>query len=152
MKSHPATKGCTRRSGMTPAAMRRRAPCLISVGLVMGVVALGGCSPPTDVVDLRTMPADTRYAMQQMPVMAIGVATPVDAGSIGPIAGYGCGQTSDAASLDAVHQLQIKALRMRATAVTDVVIQPDGIGPCLMAYSVIAKGLAMAPRGIPPTY
>ena len=149
---HPVIGGCARRSGITPGAVRQRAPCPMAVGLIIGVVALGGCTPPTDVVDLRAVPADTRYAMQHMPVMPVGLPGPVNAGSIGPIAGYGCGQTSDAASFDAVQQLQIKALRMRATAVTDVVIQPDGVGPCLMAYSAIAKGLAMAPRGIPPTY
>jgi hypothetical protein len=152
MTSQPATERRARRSGMTPEAVRRRVSVPWALGIIIGVAALGGCTPPTEVVDLRATPPETWYAMQHMPVIPVGLPALVNAGSIGQIAGYGCGQTPDSANLAAVQQLQIKALRMRATAVTDVVIQTDGLGPCLMPYSVIAKGLAMAPRGIPPTY
>ena len=39
---HSVIEGCARRSGITPGAVRQRAPCLMAVGLIIGVVALGG--------------------------------------------------------------------------------------------------------------
>jgi hypothetical protein len=136
------------------ASLRRHAARLIAIGLILELGALAGCSAPTDVVDLRDVAPATQVAMRRMPILPLGIPAPADVGSIGPIAGYGCGQTSDAANQDAVQQLQIKALQIRATAVTDVVIQPAGIvsGPCMMSFRVMAKGLAMAPRGIPSSY
>jgi hypothetical protein len=132
--------------------VRRRGAGLTAAGLIVGLITLAGCEPPTEVIDLRDMPAGTRDAMLQMRVLPLGTALPEGVGSIGAIAGYGCGQTSDAASLAAVQQLQVKALRMHATAVADVLIRPAGIGPCMFPYSALAKGIAVAPRGIPSSY
>jgi hypothetical protein len=90
--------------------------------------------------------------MLQVRVLPLGMPAPPDAGSISPISGYGCGQTSEAASDAAVRQIRVKALRLHATAVVDVLIGPADAGVCLGGYKMVATGIAAGPRGIPPTY
>jgi hypothetical protein len=117
------------------------------------VAALVGCAPPTEVVDLSRAPQATLDAMVHVPVLPLGVPAPPGVGSAGPISAYGCGQSTTAASSDAVQQLQVKALRMQATAVVDVLIGPGGIiGPCQLGYNATASGIAVAARGVPPTW
>jgi hypothetical protein len=117
------------------------------------VAALVGCAPPTEVVDLSRAPQATLDAMVHVPVLPLGVPAPPGVGSVGPISAYGCGQSTTAASSDAVQQLLVKALRMQATAVVDVLIGPGGIiGPCQLGYNATASGIAVAARGVPPTW
>lgn len=117
------------------------------------VAALVGCAPPTEVIDLSWAPQATLDAMVHVPVLPLGIPAPPGVGSVGPISAFGCGQSATAASSDAVQQLQVKALRMQATAVVDVLIGPGGIiGPCQMGYNATASGIAVAARGVPPTW
>jgi hypothetical protein len=117
------------------------------------VAALVGCAPPTEVIDLSRAPQATLDAMVHVPVLPLGIPAPPGVGSVGPISAFGCGQSATAASSDAVQQLQVKALRMQATAVVDVLIGPGGIiGPCQMSYNATASGIAVAARGVPPTW
>jgi len=117
------------------------------------VAALVGCAPPTEVVDLSRAPQATLDAMVHVPVLPLGLPAPLGVGSVGPITAYGCGQSATAASGDAVQQLQVKALRMQATAVVDVLIGPGNIiGPCQLGYNATASGIAVAARGVPPTW
>jgi hypothetical protein len=87
--------------------------------------------------------------MLHVPVLPLGLPGPTGVTSVGPIFGYGCGSSASGATTDAVQQLQIKALRMQATAVMDVLIAPAGIGPCSAGYSVTASGTAVAAGGVP---
>ena len=117
------------------------------------VAALVGCAPPTDVIDLSRAPQATLDAMVHVPVLPLGMPAPPGVGSVGPITAFGCGQSATAASSDAVQQLQVKALRMQATAVMDVLIGPGNIiSPCQFGYNATASGIAVAARGVPPTY
>jgi hypothetical protein len=116
------------------------------------VIVLVGCSPPTDVIVLRDAPQATRDAMLLVRILPMGTAAPPGAGAVGPVVGYGCGATTVEASAAAVDQLRVKALRMRATAVMDVIIEPTGSGPCFGSYKAIATGTAVAPRGLPSPY
>lgn len=113
---------------------------------------LGGCAPPTDVIDLQKLPQATRDAMLNVPILPLGLPTPPGVGSVGPVSAYGCGPSPSDAGSDAVQQLQAKALRMQATAVVNVLFSSGGIGPCQLGYSTIASGVAVSARGIPPTY
>jgi uncharacterized protein YbjQ (UPF0145 family) len=90
--------------------------------------------------------------MLHVQILPLGLPAPPGVGSVGPISAYGCGPSKSAAASDAIQQLQAKALRMHATAVVDVLIGPGGIGPCAAGYSATANGIAVAARGIPPTY
>lgn len=113
---------------------------------------LGGCAPPTDVVDLQKLPQATRDAMLNVPILPLGAPPPPGTGSVGPVSAYGCGPSPSDAASDAVQQLQAKALRMQATAVVNVLFGPGGLGPCQLGYSTTASGIAVAARGVPPTY
>jgi hypothetical protein len=115
----------------------------------VALTALSGCAPPTEVVDLRMTPPETWDAMLRLPVLPLGVPGPTGVASVGPIFGYGCGSSASGAAIDAVQQLQIKALRMEAAAVIDVLIAPAGIGPCNAGYGVTASGTAVAAWGFP---
>ena len=136
------------RDGLPPRRGRRA----IGISLVLGIAALAGCAPPTDVVDMRDVPQATRDAMLHVQVLPLGTPVPDGVGPLAPISGYGCGNTPVEASANAVEQLRIKALRLRATAVTDVQIGSASSLPCNLQYSAIANGIAVAPRGVPPTY
>ena len=130
----------------------RRIRSLPTLCAATALAALAGCAPPTEVVDLRGAPQATLDAMLQVQILPLGMPAPPGVGSVGPIMAYGCGTSVSAAGNDAVTQLQAKALRMRATAVMDVLIGPGGIGPCMAGYSATASGTAVAARGVPPTY
>jgi hypothetical protein len=119
---------------------------------LVGLLAFGGCSPPTEVLDLRNAPQATKDALQRVRIVPLGVPGPPVAGSIGPVSGYGCAPTPEAASVEAEQQIRAKAITQRATAVIDVLIEPDGTGVCLNGYNMIARGIAVGPRGIPPSY
>ncbi|HEX3993719.1 MAG TPA: hypothetical protein VHX39_21325 [Acetobacteraceae bacterium] len=129
--------------------VRRRS---VTAMALVGLLAFGGCSPPTEVLDLRNAPQATQDALQRVRIVPLGVPGPAVAGSIGPVSGYGCAPTPEAASVAAEQQIRAKAITQRATAVIDVLIEPDGTGMCLNGYNMIARGIAVGPRGIPPSY
>jgi hypothetical protein len=124
----------------------------VTAMVLVGLLAFGGCSPPTEVLDLRDAPKVTQDALQHVRIVPLGVPGPAVAGSIGPVSGYGCAPTPEAASVAAEQQIRAKAIIQRATAVIDVLIEPDGTGICLGGYNMIARGIAVGPRGIPSTY
>jgi len=130
---------------------RRRPGRAVGIALACALASLAGCAPPTDVIDTSLLPQANKDAMVQVQIVPLGAAAPGDVGTIGPIAGYGCGSTSVEATSNAVEQLQLKALRLRATAVTQVLIQPSASISCLQ-NSALARGIAVAPSAIPPTY
>lgn len=112
-------------------------------------MALSGCTPPPPPpisrINLQSLPQLTRDAMLHVRIAPLGAPPPNEAGSLGPMLGYGCGDTPVTASLDAVQQLQAKALVLRATAVIDVLIQPADPVPCHAPYGAIAGGIAVSP-------
>ena len=116
--------------------------------VLVALTALTACAAPTEVIDLSMTPQETWDAMLRVPVLPLGLPGPPGVGSVGPIFGYGCGSSASGAATDAVQQLQIKALRMQATAVMDVLIVPAGIGPCSAGYSVTASGTALGAWGL----
>jgi hypothetical protein len=118
----------------------------------VALLAFGGCGPSTEVVDLRYAPRTTTDAMQRVNIVPLGRPGPAVAGSIGPIEGYGCGPTPEAASVAAEQQIRVKALARHATAVVDVLIEPDGLGVCPGGQNMMARGIAVGPRGIPSSY
>jgi hypothetical protein len=104
------------------------------------------------VVDLRYAPSLTTDAMQRVLIVPLGRRGPAVAGAIGPIEGYGCGPTPEEASVAAEQQIRVKALAKHATAVVDVLIEPEGLGVCPGGHNMIARGIAVGPRGIPSSY
>jgi hypothetical protein len=133
-------------------AAPRYEPRVFVTGLVMALALLGGCEPQTDVVDLRDAPQSTRDAMLRVKILPLGTPAPANVGAIGSVSGLGCGQSSVAAGGEAVEQLRVKALRMHATSVMDVVIGPADMGSCMGSSGAIANGIAIGPRGIPSSY
>ena len=119
----------------------------LAARVLVALAALTACAAPTEVIDLSMTPQATWDAMLRVPVVPLGVPGPSGVGSVSPIFGYGCGSSASGAATDAVQQLQIKALRMQATAVMDVLIAPAGIGPCSAGYSATASGTAVAAWG-----
>jgi hypothetical protein len=119
---------------------------------LIALLAFDGCSPPTEVVDLHNAPQATKDAMQRVNVVPLGMPGPAAAGSIGTVSGYGCAQTTEAASFAAMQQIRVKAMALHATAVVDVLIEPEGTGVCFGGYNMIARGIAVAPRGVPSSY
>jgi hypothetical protein len=130
------------------AGPRRRAAQLSAGCFAMAVFALVGCAPPTDVIELRAAPQATKDAMLQIRILPLGAPAPAGAGAISPVSGFGCGQTVESASGEAVRQLQAKALRLHATAVMDVLIGPSDLGTCI-GHGMIANGMAVGLRGLP---
>jgi hypothetical protein len=128
-----------------------RLPTAIAMCPIIALSALVGCAAPTDVIDLRTAPQMTQDAMLQVKILPLGMPAPAGAGSVSPVAGYGCASTTEAASEAAVRQLRVKALRLHATAVADVLIGPAE-GVICVGYNMIASGIAVAPRGLPSSY
>jgi small neutral amino acid transporter SnatA (MarC family) len=122
-----------------------------AVALVV-FLAFAGCTPPTEVVDLHNAPQATIDAMQRVNVVPLGTPGPAGAGSIATVSGYGCAQTAEAAGLAAIQQIRVKAMALHATAVVDVLVEPEGAGVCFGGYNMIARGIAVAPRGIPSSY
>jgi hypothetical protein len=117
------------------------------------VLVLAACAqPPTDVVDMTNVPELTRDAMVQVRVLPLGVSLPMYAGSVGPVSGFGCAANPADATADAIQQLKIKALQMRATAVIDVAISSAGGTACNYGYGAHAAGIAVAARGVPSTF
>jgi hypothetical protein len=127
---------------MISAPARRAVP---ATGLAVWMLALTGCSPPTEVVDLQDVPPITQYSMARVPVLPPGLPPLGEVGTIGPIEGFGCARTREDANREAVRQLQMKALQWQATAVTNVLMDPTTSLACSQAYSVIARGIAVAP-------
>jgi hypothetical protein len=123
---------------------KRLAACVL-----FALTAFAACAAPTEVINLSMAPPETWDAMLRVPVLPLGLPGPPGVASVGPIFGYGCGSSASGAATDAVQQLQIKALRMQATAVMDVLIAPAGIGPCSAGYSATASGTALAAWGHP---
>lgn len=132
-------------------ARRMTRPALFGL-LSLGLATLGGCNPPTTVVDVANAPQLTRDAMLNVMVLPLGMQTPPGVGSVGPLSGFGCGATPVDASGAAVEQLRIKALEMRATGVVDVMIATSTSAPCQGGYGMVANGIAVAPRAMPPTW
>jgi hypothetical protein len=116
------------------------------------LLAFTGCGPTTEVVDLRYAPKTTTGAMQRVNIVPLGRPGPAVSGSIGPIDGYGCGPTPEAASVAAEQQIRVKAMARHATAVVDVLIEQDGLGVCPGGHNMMARGIAVGPRGIPSSY
>ena len=125
---------------------------LALLGAALGAVALGGCNPPTTIIDVANAPQLTRDAMLNVFILPLGMETPPGVGSVGPISGFGCGATPVDASGAAVEQLRIKALEMRATGVVGVMIASSTTSPCQGGYGMLANGIAVAPRAMPPTW
>jgi hypothetical protein len=136
-----------------PEAARRSGRLLprkwLAACMLVALTALTACAAPTEVINLSMTPHETWDAMLRVPVLPLGLPGPPGVASVGPIFGYGCGSSASGAATDAVQQLQIKALRMQATAVMDVLIAPAGIGPCSAGYSATASGTALAAWGRP---
>jgi hypothetical protein len=128
--------------GVISASASRAVP---AIGLAVWMLAVTGCSPPTEVVDLQDVPPITQYSMARVPVLPPGLPPLGEVGTIGPIEGFGCGRTREDANREAVRQLQMKALQWQATAVTNVLMDPTTSLACTQAYSVIARGIAVAP-------
>jgi hypothetical protein len=128
---------------------RRRGATAIAL---LALLAFAGCSPPTEVVDLHFAPPATKEAMQRVNIVPLGLRGPPVVGSIGPISGYGCAPTPEAARLAAEDQIRVKAMAQHATAVLDVLFEPDGLGVCTGGHNILARGIAVGPRGIPPSY
>ena len=120
--------------------------------VLLALLAVAGCSPPTEVVDLRYAPRVTKDAMQHVSIVPLGLRGPLFVGSIGPISGYGCAQTPEAARLAAEEQIRVKAMAQHATAVVDVLFEPDGMGVCAGGHNMLAHGIAVGPRGVPSSY
>jgi hypothetical protein len=118
--------------------------------LLLGLAACA--SQPVNVIDLSAAPQNTLNAMLHVPVLPLGMPSPQGVGSVGPITGYGCNVSGSAAATDAVQQLRAKALLLQATAVTDVLITQTGGSGCSAGHAVTASGIAVAARGIPPTW
>jgi hypothetical protein len=137
---------------MLPIAMAQRAGKLSAVAALVALAALGGCEQPIETVDLRTAPQATWDAMLKIKVIPLGSPTPSGTGAIGPVSGVGCAQASVDASGQAVEQLRVKALRLHATAVTDVLIEPGSAFTCPGNYVSVANGMAVGPRAIPSSY
>jgi hypothetical protein len=133
---------------------RCAAPAGRSALVALALLILAGCipAPPTEVVDLRDAPQATRDALLRVQILPLGVAAPPDVGAVATVSSYGCGSTPVAASTDAIEQLRAKALLNQATAVMDVLLGPGGPGPCNAGYSATASGMALAARGVPPTW
>ncbi|HEX2939973.1 MAG TPA: hypothetical protein VHO91_02930, partial [Rhodopila sp.] len=112
------------------------------------------CVPqqPVSVVDLSAAPQGTLDAMLHVPVLPLGLPPPHGVGPVGAITGYGCDVSGSAAATNAVQQLRAKALLLHATAVTDVLITQLGGSGCSAGYGVTASGIAVAARGVPPTW
>lgn len=127
---------------------RRHAAKLTGRCFGVALLALSGCGPPTDVIDVRDAPQATKDAMMQIRILPLGTPAPAGVGSISPVSGFGCGQTVEAASGEAVRQLRAKAMRLHATAVMDVLIGPSDLGSCF-GHGIIANGVAVAPQGLP---
>lgn len=130
---------------------------LIQSSLTSGSLALLlGCaacvSQPVSVIDLSAAPQGTLDAMLHVPVLPLGMPPPQGVGSVGQITGYGCDVSGSAAATGAVQQLRAKALLLQATAVTDVLITQVGGSGCSAGYAVTASGIAVAARGVPPTW
>jgi hypothetical protein len=126
--------------------------CGVTVVALIALLALVGCGPPTEVVDLHYAPLVTKEAMQRVAIVPLGLRGPAVAGSIGPISGYGCAPTPEAARLVAEDQIRIKAMAQHATAVVDVMFEPDGMGVCAGGHNMLARGIAVGARGIPSSY
>jgi hypothetical protein len=124
----------------------------VAVLSLLALLLLDGCSPPTEVVDLRYAPLATQDAMQHVAIVPLGRRGPVVAGSIGPVSGFGCAPTPEAAKIAAEQQIRVKALAEHATAVVDVLFESDGMGVCLGGHNMVAHGIAVGPRGIPSSY
>ena len=117
------------------------------------VLALSACAqPPTEVVDMTNVPELTRDAMVQVRVLPLGVSVPMYAGSIGPVSGFGCAANPADATADAIQQIKIKALQMRATAVIDVSISSAAGTACSYGFGAHAAGIAVAARGVPSSF
>lgn len=126
--------------------------CGVTAIALLALLAVAGCSPPTEVVDLHYAPLVTKEAMQRVNIVPLGLRGPAVAGSIGPIFGYGCAPTPEAAKIAAEEQLRIKAMAQHATAVVDVLFEPDGLGVCAGGQNMLARGIAVGPRGVPSSY
>jgi hypothetical protein len=120
--------------------------------VLLALLALDGCGPPTEVVDLQYASLDTIDALQRVNIVPLGKRGPVVAGSIGPIFGYGCGPTPAEAKFAADQQIRVKAMTEHATAVVDVLYEPEGLGVCAGGHNMMARGIAVGPRGIPSSY
>lgn len=130
-------------------ARRTTRPALLGAAALAG---LAGCAPPTTIIDVANAPQLTRDAMLNVFVLPLGMDTPPGVGSVGPISGFGCGATPVDASGAAVEQLRIKALEMRATGVVGVMIASSTASTCQGGYGMLANGIAVAPRAMPPTW
>ena len=120
--------------------------------VLTALLAFAGCSPPTEVIDLHYAPQVTKEAMQRVNIVPLGLRGPVVAGSIGPVSGYGCAPTPEAAKVAAEEQIRVKAMAQHATAVVDVLFEPDGMGVCAGGHNMLAHGIAVGPRGVPSSY
>jgi hypothetical protein len=129
--------------------IRRRGATAMAL---LALLALARCGPETEVLDLKYAPQATMASMQRVNIVPLGSRGPLVAGSIGPISGYGCAPTPEAAKIAAEQQIRVKAMAQHATAVVDVLIEPDGLGVCLGGHNMIARGIAVGPRGIPSSY
>lgn len=133
--------------------MNKRTDWTRRAGAAAFVLALAACAqPPAEVVDMTNVPELTRDAMVQVRVLPLGVSAPMYAGSVGPVSGFGCAANPADAAADAIQQLKIKALQMRATAVIDVSISTAGGTACANGYGAHAAGIAVAARGVPSTF
>ncbi len=131
--------------------MPRRAQAVMQASTCL-LWFVASCAPPTNVIDLSVLPQATQDEMLRVQILPLGMSPPPNLGSVGPIEGYACGNSPTDAAANAVQQLQVKALQRQATAVMSVVLAQATPAGCWAPNAVTASGIALAYRGIPPSW
>ncbi len=90
--------------------------------------------------------------MLRVQILPLGMSAPPNVGSVGQLEGYGCGNSPTDGAASAIQQLQAKALQRQATAVMSAALSRALPAGCWATNAVTASGIAVANRGIPPTW
>jgi Putative heavy-metal-binding len=97
------------------------------IGITLPLVA---CVPAfVDVVDVRAVPTSTLDAALKIPVFPLGTQAPANTHVIAPIEAYSCKHLNTdppATTGNALQQLQIKALQVKANAIINVTFDTRG--------------------------
>ena len=127
--------------------------------LIVGCAGERFAVPQISVVELVRASDTSEHRIEQISdtavqvrVLPLGVSVPMYAGSVGPVSGFGCAANPADATADAIQQIKIKALQMRATAVIDVSISSAAGTACSYGFGAHAAGIAVAARGVPSTF
>ena len=127
--------------------------------LIVGCAGERFAVPQISVVELVRASDTSEHRIEQISdtavqvrVLPLGVSVPMYAGSVGPVSGFGCAANPADATADAIQQIKIKALQMRATAVIDVSISSAAGTACSYGFGAHAAGIAVAARGVPSSF